>query len=399
MAAGRQLTSRRRDESAQQIVLYSEAERRLQVLSSDSSVVAAPVAVAQPSPPLFCNQCGQPWPDFSARPFERRGDETHGATRAASFMDRNYFRLLDMTSRRPVALPSAHSDGSSARPHGSKQSVPPPLQGDDDGEEEEEDGDFVAARNLSENSFNQGYYRRFFREEERLGRGAGGAVYKCQHLLDGIELGAYAVKKVPVGDDHAWLSRMLQEVHILENLRHPHIVEYKHAWLEYHRLTPFGPSIPCLFILMQLATGGNLEEYTLMGQQNSRNSHDLREICRLFVQICRGLAHLHRCGIIHRDLKPSNILLQHQEDGQLSALITDFGECVQGTDGPVGSGNRTGATGTIEFVAPELLKRKTSGDECVAEAKLLIFVPFCDTSRPLVVSCNFPPRHPLLTPA
>lgn len=147
---------------------------------------------------------------------------------------------------------------------------------------------------------------------------------------------------------------MLREVHILENLHHTNIIEYKHAWLEYHRLTPFGPSIPCLFILMQLAEGGNLEDAVL----------DSESICSVFLQILRGLDHLHRCGILHRDLKPSNILLQPSQDGQgpPRALITDFGEGVNLAG--LRETSRTGFTGTIEFVAPELLKRKLLTINC-----------------------------------
>lgn len=206
-------------------------------------------------------------------------------------------------------------------------------------------------KNLSDSSINQGYYQRFFREDSKLGRGSGGSVFRCQHVLDGIELGAYAVKKVPVGDDHSWLNRMLREVHILENLRHSNIIEYKHAWLEYHQLTPFGPSIPCLFILMQLAQGGNLEEFVLMNRQQFNSEL----FCDWFEQLCQGLAHLHRCGILHRDLKPSNILLNLGPQDRIQLLITDFGECTDEHQNGT-NWNRTGATGTIEFVAPELLK-------------------------------------------
>lgn len=43
-----------------------------------------------------------------------------------------------------------------------------------------------------------------------------------------------------LGNNHPWLVKMLREVHLLERLRHPNIVNYKHAWLEYSQLTPFG---------------------------------------------------------------------------------------------------------------------------------------------------------------
>lgn len=77
-----------------------------------------------------------------------------------------------------------------------------------------------------------GYYRRFFIEERRLGMGAEGSVFLCQHVLDGHQLGRYAVKKVAVGDSRPYLDRVLREVRLLENLRHPNIIPYHHVWIE-----------------------------------------------------------------------------------------------------------------------------------------------------------------------
>lgn len=56
----------------------------------------------------------------------------------------------------------------------------------------------------------------------------------CRMLLifQGINLGEFAIKKVPVGDKQSWLVRMLREVTLLEKLRHQNIVEYKHCWVE-----------------------------------------------------------------------------------------------------------------------------------------------------------------------
>jgi hypothetical protein len=53
---------------------------------------------------------------------------------------------------------------------------------------------------LEKSSLNQGYYERFFIEQKRLGRGHGGCVFLCLHVLNGISLGQFAVKKVPVGN-------------------------------------------------------------------------------------------------------------------------------------------------------------------------------------------------------
>jgi serine/threonine protein kinase len=58
---------------------------------------------------------------------------------------------------------------------------------------------------------------------------------------------------------------------------------------------------------MELANGGNLEEYI----QNHRMTDE--EKIEIFSDIARGLSHLHKYGIIHRDLKPSNLLLHYKD--------------------------------------------------------------------------------------
>jgi serine/threonine protein kinase len=141
-------------------------------------------------------------------------------------MDSNYFRLLDASSkahahRQRVALEAESPSDKKRRP----ESTDTPL---------------ASHENLPEAAFNYGYYARFFREIKKLGRGYRGSVFLCQHVLDQVALGDYAVKKIAVGDNKQWLVRMLAEVRILENVRHFNIIEYKHCWLEDHRLTQFG---------------------------------------------------------------------------------------------------------------------------------------------------------------
>jgi hypothetical protein len=46
---------------------------------------------------------------------------------------------------------------------------------------------------------NNGYYDKFFIEMKRIGRGHSGQVFLCRHVLDGIDLGSFAVKAVPTG--------------------------------------------------------------------------------------------------------------------------------------------------------------------------------------------------------
>lgn len=145
-----------------------------------------------------------------------------------------------------------------------------------------------------------------------------------------------------LGDNHTWLIRMLKEVNILEGLKHPNIIDYKHAWIEHHIiLSSIGPEVPTLFILMEFANGGNLENFILkqLKRDYDKNIKSLITLTdhhqtsyrqlqlpsllssgllvdivwSLFKDICCGLAFLHKNNMLHRDLKPSNLLLKYKE--------------------------------------------------------------------------------------
>ncbi|TFY69824.1 hypothetical protein EVJ58_g180 [Rhodofomes roseus] len=107
----------------------------------------------------------------------------------------------------------------------------------------------------------EGYFKAFFKEECRLGMGANGSVFLCQHMLDGNSLGHFAVKKIAVGQSHSYLLNILREVRLLERLHHPNIITYHHAWLETCQFSSFGPQVPTLHVLMQWAEGGSLDDF------------------------------------------------------------------------------------------------------------------------------------------
>ncbi|KAG6840398.1 hypothetical protein C0991_006932 [Blastosporella zonata] len=91
----------------------------------------------------------------------------------------------------------------------------------------------------------EGYFKAFFQEEMKLGMGANGSVFLCQHMLDGNPLGVpnchFAVKKIAVGESHSYLLTILREVRLLERLHHPNIITYH--------------------VLMQWAEGGSLDDF------------------------------------------------------------------------------------------------------------------------------------------
>lgn len=392
-----------RNQESNQIILYNRQNHKLAVTSNRNTIKTANKEDS------LCHFCRQRLPEgFHGFPsdssiktpdtvFVDTDTAENGFNQSYSivdnsednsrldFMDQNYFRCLA----------SSHSHLGNQR-----------FLVDDISKDPEKE-DFRSrseAEFLSQNSFNQGYYNKFFKEVKKIGKGAKGNVFLCQHVLEDIELGRYAIKKVAIGNNHSWLARMLKEVHMLERLRHPNIIDYKHAWLENHQPNLFAPVVPCLFILMECANGGNLEEFInkrtsqgnlkspdfermtpkdralFLRQQNARkrerstrndlnntqtsNYLSLREILSLFLDICHGLAHLHRYDIVHRDIKPPNLLLSIKDINDTkeipTVLISDFGECEDANSlrNPTG---RTGATGTLEFMAPELLQMSSIG--------------------------------------
>lgn len=83
---------------------------------------------------------------------------------------------------------------------------------------------------IRRDAFSPNYFNTFFIEEKELGRGGKGVVLLVRHEIDGCQLGMtsprnvvtaarlkalalilvlghFACKRVPVGDDHAWLEK------------------------------------------------------------------------------------------------------------------------------------------------------------------------------------------------
>lgn len=231
---------------------------------------------------------------------------------------------------------------------------------------------------LPDTLFTQGYFDKFFKEIEMVGRGSRGSVYKVEHILNGVSLGTFALKKITIGQDPLWLSKILKEVHMLVKIscNTHHLVNYNHVWLEVDSINEFGPKVPCAFILQQYCSGGNLEDLVTSLKDPKLSVKEMKrlkirklkgrllsneEIVIMFKSIVKGVAELHKHHIIHRDLKPSNCLLSAKYSDEYffepdlekipDVLIGDFGESQ--LEGETRSG--TGATGTLEYTAPELL--------------------------------------------
>ncbi|KAJ4397405.1 putative serine/threonine-protein kinase iks1 [Gnomoniopsis smithogilvyi] len=324
-----------------------------------------------------CPTCHQPLRSSSPdRAYDASSDSD-------SYVDPDYFRMLrdrqDLFSPdhppsspiRRLVQPFHHHDSLSHRVPEPEFISSAPAPAPQDGSR------------IRRTAFQPNYFQSFFVEERELGRGGKGVVLLVRHEIDGCHLGYFACKRVPVGDDHGWLEKVLLEVELLAKLSHPNLVSYRHVWLEDVQLSRFSPTVACAFILQQYCNGGDLwkkvvgkipgeaTKEELKAQMRRRSKGQLEtpsnlwaaqsqlqpeDIYSFFRDITAGLAYLHAANYIHRDLKPSNCLL-HTERGQTTCLISDFGE-VQAENVARKS---TGSTGTISYCAPEVLKRDATG--------------------------------------
>ncbi len=225
---------------------------------------------------------------------------------------------------------------------------PRPVPDDDEGQLHE----------LRPSAMNNGYYQAFFREDGLIGRGAFGSVFRVTHILDDVVLGRYAVKRVAVGDSRPWLHRVIREVHALEALAHPNVIKYHHSWLESFTDSAACPRVPHLFLLLDLADGGGLDEFVRQ-TYHAGTPPPFPVVLAMARGVAAGMAHLHSLSVLHRDVKPENVLLDRRLSDIQSTwdtsdpvaptvLLSDFGQC-----GDAASDSADGQTGTIEFMAPE----------------------------------------------
>ncbi|KAI0109233.1 kinase-like domain-containing protein [Nemania sp. FL0031] len=370
--------------STMELIPYESREGQIVLRHRNALVVrdhASQRLEIRGAPPAECPTCKRPLRSSSP---ERHFDVP--SQHHDSWVDPQYFRMLQ-------AGHDEQGDPRSGQPSASnhvRRLTQPTLPSGEVTVEAVDDAEFVSSASapqegarIRRDAFSPNYFARFFIEERELGRGGKGIVLLVRHEIDGCLLGHFACKRVPVGNDHAWLEKVLVEVELLAALSHPNLVSYRHVWLEDVQIHRFGPSVACAFILQQYCNGGDLLRYVVGEQPKEATKEQLKaqlrrrskghgerpaevspsqrrlsleEIYSLFKDITSGLAYLHGTNYVHRDLKPSNCLLHH-ENGKLTCLISDFGE-VQPTNAVRKS---TGTTGTISYCAPEVLKMDARG--------------------------------------
>lgn len=174
-----------------------------------------------------------------------------------------------------------------------------------------------------------------FIKEKELGKGASCVVYKTKKKGDG-QATAFALKQM-VRDDE-WNPKLFKaEVEILQELRHPNILEYRDAWIDKNHF----------YINTVLCSGGELFD-----RIKDIKCFPETEGSRIMYTLMSAMHHCHSKNIVHRDLKPENIVFS---DGSYSRIvIIDFGDAVCVDDKQV----YEDFVGTAFYLAPECVRSR-----------------------------------------
>jgi eukaryotic-like serine/threonine-protein kinase len=175
---------------------------------------------------------------------------------------------------------------------------------------------------------------RRYQLHEKLGEGGMGTVFRATDRLTGQTI---ALKRVLLlseddflashGDTTDFRLTLAQEFKVLASMRHPHIISV----LDYgfHDKSPY--------VAMELIERAR----TFI---DAGTDAMLEPQVKLLIQLLQALAYLHRRGILHHDLKPGNVLVT--KEGEVKVL--DFGLAAE-------LGHKSEVTGTLAYMAPELL--------------------------------------------
>ncbi|KAJ3125244.1 hypothetical protein HK098_000442 [Nowakowskiella sp. JEL0407] len=171
----------------------------------------------------------------------------------------------------------------------------------------------------------------------------GGSATIHKGVWAGIDVAVKVFRSVKTNADQQ--KEILDEVKLLSNLRHEHIIVLYGVSLDTD--TPL--------MVLEYADGGSLYSY-MQDHPESIGSPDV--VCHLLHQISLGMMYLHSQDppILHGDLKAANCLLRSVSYGILSATvkISDFGLSKIQEDS-LSSKTSGNISGTLCWLAPERL--------------------------------------------
>ena len=196
-------------------------------------------------------------------------------------------------------------------------------------------------RVLQENSCR--WFDDYYETKEQIGLGASGQVLRAVSRVSGTQVAVKIVNKQ--GLDTASELRIRREIHILQLAKHENILELYDVFETCERL----------YLVTEYIEGGTLYGYLQTAGGRLAES----ETKKLIGDIAKGLLFLHQRGVVHRDVKLENIMMRREKNGNVRAVLIDFGlSCFLGPE--EGSAE---AVGTLKYAAPEIISRVSYREE------------------------------------
>ncbi|XP_073133294.1 serine/threonine-protein kinase 52 [Henckelia pumila] len=199
-----------------------------------------------------------------------------------------------------------------------------------------------------------------------VAQGTYGTVYRGTYDTQDV-----AVKLLDWGEDGmataaetaALRASFKQEVAVWHKLDHPNVTRFVGASMgtSQIKIPSKNPSesntnlpLRACCVVVEFLAGGTLKNYLF---KNRKKKLAFKIVIQLALDLSRGLSYLHSKKIVHRDVKAENMLL----DSQRNLKIADFGVARVEAQNPK---DMTGETGTLGYMAPEVLDGKPYNRKC-----------------------------------
>lgn len=211
---------------------------------------------------------------------------------------------------------------------------------------------------------------------EYINRGGNGVVCECIN-----NNGDLLAVKFLLRINNKSKVRFQQEINLLKNLDHPHIIKYIDSGSLFLK-NSYGRIDEILFVVMEKA------DYDLLKYLRNHGSISYEIYAPQFRGLSGALAEIHRLAV-HRDIKPENILVKGE-----TWLISDLGLCSYlSEDDYVEITGNTEKIGPKFWLSPEAINRQyfSSGEilECSDVFQLCAVFWFAVTFRhPTGILCS-----------
>ena len=145
-----------------------------------------------------------------------------------------------------------------------------------------------------------------------LGRGKFSVVHKTTRRSDSLPVALKTIQVFEMGSKER--NECLNEIQLLQQMQHPHIIRYLDCKMERNELT----------VVMELAGHGDLAGLIKTAAKASEPLGEARA-WEYFSQVADALAYMHERRVMHRDIKPANVFISVSSSGSTVMKLGDLG--------------------------------------------------------------------------